>query len=428
MNQPQMEDPKQIHAGELAHQLESLPAAERSQLWESIGSEERGAALPFLHDEIKASLIGQSSLEELQDLTENMAASDVADVIEMVPDDVAQDIVDNLSEEAREQVEESLSFDDEMVGRWLQHDELRFAGSRSVQQILSYIRKKGLPKYSDRVFLVGPRSQYRGAVALSSVLEAEPDTLLRDLDLLANDTVFNAEDQISTAALELRKNMFVSAAVINTQGHLLGRITAEDAIETLQDAADHQFMSMAGMDEEDDLFAPIASSAKRRAVWLGINLLTAFLASYVIGVFEATVQQMVALAVLMPIVASMGGIAGSQTLTIVIRGLALDKLNENNTKSLLIKELGVGFINGLLWAAVVGVVAQAWFGNTMLGVVIASAILINVLAAAFSGILIPLLLHRLKMDPALSGSVILTTVTDVVGFMSFLGLATVFLI
>jgi magnesium transporter len=176
------------------------------------------------------------------------------------------------------------------------------------------------------------------------------------------------------------------------------------------------------------LFAPIGVSAKRRALWLGINLLTAFLASYVIGIFEATVQQLVALAVLMPIVASMGGIAGSQTLTIVIRGLALDKLNDSNTRTLLIKELGVGVLNGILWATVVGLVAYAWFGNLTLGLVIAAAILVNLIAAAFAGMLIPLMLERLKLDPALSGSVVLTTVTDIVGFMSFLGLASLFLV
>ena len=227
---------------------------------------------------------------------------------------------------------------------------------------------------------------------------------------------------------EFRKSYFISAAVIDPQGFLLGRVISEDAISNLQDEADHQLMSMAGLDEEDDLFAPIAKSAKRRAVWLGINLATAFLASYVIGLFEATMQQLVALAVLMPVVASMGGIAGSQTLTIVIRGLALDKLNNNNTRSLLIKELGVGFLNGVLWAAIVGLVTYAWFGNQVLSLVIAAAILVNLTVAALSGMLVPLALNKLSLDPALSGSVVLTTVTDVIGFMTFLGLASIFLV
>lgn len=414
--------------GELAHNLESLPKAERAELWATTSVEDRSAALPLLHDEIKSSLIESASVAELQDLTENMSAGDVADVIDMVTDDIAQDIVDNLSEEAREQLEESLSYSENMVGRWLRHDELRFAATRSVQQILKYIRNKGLPKYTDKVFIIARHGQYKGTVSLASLLEADESSLLRDLPAFSNESIFAPEDDISEMTAEFRKSHFTSAAVIDPQGYLLGRITAEDAITTLQDEADHQLMSMAGLDEEDDLFAPITTSAKRRAVWLGINLLTAFLASYVIGLFEATVQELVALAVLMPVVASMGGIAGSQTLTIVIRGLALDKLNESNTKSLLMKELGVGFLNGVLWAIVVGIVAYAWFGNPILGMVIGASILLNLLVAALAGMLIPLALNTLKLDPALSGSVVLTTVTDVIGFMSFLGLATLYLV
>lgn len=414
--------------GELAHNLESLPNAERVELWTASSLEDQSAALPFLHDEIKSNLIELASVEQLQSLTENMAAGDVANVIEMVPEQVAQDIVDNLSDQAREQLEESLSYSENMIGRWLRHDELRFAPSRTVKQVLSYFRSKGLPKYTDKILLVGGHGKYLGAVSLASVLEAQDTTLLNELPTFSNETIFEPQNDISTMTSEFRKSHFISAAVVDTEGFLIGRVISEDAIATLQDEADHQLMSMAGLDEEDDLFAPIVVSAKRRAIWLGLNLLTAFLASFVIGLFEATVQQLVALAVLMPVVASMGGIAGSQTLTIVIRGLALDRLNDSNTKSLLIKELGVGVLNGVLWAVVVGFVAYAWFGNSILGIIIGAAILINLIAAAFSGMLIPLILNKLKLDPALSGSVVLTTVTDVIGFMSFLGLATLFLI
>lgn len=413
---------------ELAHNLESLPKPERSELWANTSVEDRSAALPFLHDEIKSRLIEHSSIEDLQGLTENMEAGDVADVIEMVPAEIAQDIVDNLSDQAREQLQESLSYSEDMIGRWLRYDELRFAPTRTVEQVLTYIRNNGLPKYTDRIFIVGRHAEYKHAISLASVLEAEEATLLRDLPEFSNETLFEPETNVSMMTSEFRKSYFISAAVVDPQGFLLGRVISEDAISNLQDEADHQLMSMAGLDEEDDLFAPIAKSAKRRAVWLGINLATAFLASYVIGLFEATVQQLVALAVLMPVVASMGGIAGSQTLTIVIRGLALDKLNNNNTRSLLIKELGVGFLNGVLWAAVVGLVTYAWFGNQILGLVIAVAILVNLVVAALSGMLVPLALSKLKLDPALSGSVVLTTVTDVVGFMAFLGLATIYLI
>lgn len=423
-----IEDPINSHPGELAHLLESLPPNERAQIWAETSTEERSAALPFLHDEIKSGLLEQASIKELYDLTENMAAGDVAEVIDIVSDEVARDIVDNLSKEAQEQVRESLSFDDDLVGRWLRYDELRFAPTRSVQQVLAYIRRQGLPKYTDKLFVITRDNTYQGAVALASVLEADEQTLLGDLPKFENDSVFKPEDEISSVTAEFRKRHFISAALVDQQGRLIGRITAEDAIESLQDEADHQIMSMAGLDEEDDLFAPIFSSAKRRTVWLGINLLTAFLASYIIGIFEATVQQLVALAVLMPVVASMGGIAGSQTLTIVIRGIALDRLNDANTRNLLIKEVGVGCLNGLLWAVVVGLVTYAWFASQALSFVIGAAILLNLVAAAFAGMLIPLILDRLNLDPALSGSVVLTTVTDVVGFMSFLGLATLYLV
>ncbi len=416
------------HPGELAHQLESLPQTERGELWEALGVEERGAVIPYLHDEIKAALLEDASLQELQDLTENMAAGDVADVLDLIDDEVAQDVVDNLSEVIQEQVRESLSFEDDQVGRWLRHDGYRYSATRSVRQVLDNIKRRGLPDYTDRIFIISRADRYQGAVALSSILEADDEVLLRDLPLLANDHTFEPDADISEVTSEFRKVHFISAAVVDTQGYYLGRITAEDAATILQDSADHQLMSMAGLDEEDDLFAPVIGSAKRRAVWLGINLLTALLASYVIGLFEDSVQQLVALAVLMPIVASMGGIAGSQTLTIVIRGMALDRLNIKNTRTLLFKELGVGLLNGLLWAIVVGVLAYLWFGNPMLGVVIAAAILINLLAAALAGMLIPVILERLDLDPALSGSVVLTTVTDVVGFMSFLGLATLLLL
>ncbi|MDG1906885.1 MAG: magnesium transporter [Arenicella sp.] len=416
------------HPGEVAHQLESLPQAERAELWASISVEDRGAAIPYLHDEIKAALLEEASLEELQDLTENMAAGDVADVLDLIDVDIAQDVVDNLSEEFQEQVRESLSFEDDQVGRWLRHDGYRYSAARTVRQVLDNIKRKGFPAYTDRVFVISRDDRYRGAIAMSSILEANDEVQLKELQLISNDHTFDPNANISDVTAEFRKVHFISAAVVDQQGFYLGRITAEDAATILQDSADHQLMSMAGLDEEDDLFSPVLSSAKRRALWLGINLLTALLASYVIGLFEDSVQQLVALAVLMPIVASMGGIAGSQTLTIVIRGIALGRLNSKNTRTLLLKELGVGVLNGILWASVVGALAFLWFDNLLLGVVIAAAILINLLAAALAGMIIPVVLERLDLDPALSGSVVLTTVTDVVGFMSFLGLATLLLL
>lgn len=407
---------------ELAHFLESQPLAERAAVWLALSQKERGEALPYLHDEIKVSLLESTPIDEVVQLAENMEPSDVADVIDLVDLELAQEIIDSLSDAEKASVEASLDYSDEVVGRWLKRDVITLSANRSVAQVLRYIRSKGLAPYTDQLFIVGHDKKYRGAVALSSVLEADEGTQLKDLPFIDSTSVLNPTMPLTDLTMLFRRKHFISAPVVDESGTLLGRVTADDAIAFMQDEADHQFMSMAGLDEEDDLFAPVFSSSKRRAVWLGINLLTAFLASFVIGQFEAVLQEVVALAVLMPVVASMGGIAGSQTLTIVIRGLALERISDSNLRALLVKELGVAILNGMLWAVAVGLVAFWWFSNPILGVVIGCSIFINLVAAAFSGLLIPVILEKLKLDPALSGSVVLTTVTDVVGFVSFLGL------
>ena len=411
-----------ISPTELAHHLESLPLAERAEAWLALSQKERSEALPYLHDEIKIALLDNIPADELVQLAENMEASDVADVIDLVSDNVAQEIIDSLSDADKASVEASLDYNEDSVGRWLKRDVITLSANRSVAQVLRYIRTHHLPAYTDQVFIIGHDKKYRGAVALSSILQAEEGTQLKELPLTDSTTVLSPDMSLADMTMVFRRKHFISAPVLDADGTLLGRITADDAISFMQDEADHQFMSMAGLDEEDDLFAPVVSSSKRRAVWLGINLLTAFLASFVIGQFEAVLQEVVALAVLMPVVASMGGIAGSQTLTIVIRGLALEKINDSNIRPLLYKELGVAVLNGFLWAVTVGLVAFWWFDNPILGFVIGCAILINLLAAAFSGLLIPVVLEKLKLDPALSGSVVLTTLTDVIGFLSFLGM------
>lgn len=414
----------QLLPAELAHALESSPQSERIELWERLSSADKSEVLPFLHDEIKQSLLNQISLDEITDITENMTASDVADVIELVPSEVGQEIIDSLSENDKRLVAQSLDYDEDVVGRWLKYDAITVSANRTVAQVLQHIRRKTLPAYTDKVLIVDAAQHYQGAIALSSILEAKDSTRLSELPRLTDISVLNPMTSISELAAIFRIKHFISTPVVNADGVLIGRITADDAISVLQDEADRQFMHMAGLDEDSDLFAPVVISAKRRGLWLGINLLTAFLASFVIGQFEATLEQVVALAVLMPIVASMGGVAGSQTLTIVIRGLALKNLHADNIQNLLKKELGVAGLNGVLWAFAVGLLSYVWFTDLMLGIVIATAIFINLIAAAFAGLSIPVILDKLKLDPALSGSVVLTTVTDVVGFLSFLGMGT----
>ncbi len=268
---------------------------------------------------------------------------------------------------------------------------------------------------------------YLGVLPLASLVASSADAYVGDLMRIDADGILATTDTSSVALLFEQRDL-LSAAVINADGTLLGRITVDDVIDVIREQSEHSFMSAAGLDEEDDMFAPVVASAKRRSLWLGLNLATAFLAAWVIGRFEASIDQLVALAILMPVVASMGGVAGSQTLTIVIRGLALGQIGAANARILLYRELAIGVLNGILWAVVVAVVGGLWFGDIWLGLVIGAAIIINLIVAAFSGAVIPLILRRINVDPALAGGVVLTTVTDVVGFVAFLGLATVFLL
>lgn len=416
------------HPADYAHYLESLPAHERRSQWADISDDVRGEVLPYLHDAVMQTLLDKMPVEEITRATEGMEAGDIAEVIERVPEDVAQEIFDSLNETDKNRVEQSLQYEENTAGRLLDYDVFMAFSRRSVGEILSRIRARKLPAYTDKIFIVGKNRLYEGAVALSTVLEAEESAIIGDL--VAIDGLDQVDPQMPLADLGalFRQKYYVSLPVVGEDGRLLGRITLDDAMDVVQETVDHQLMGLALLNEEEHLFAPLLPSARRRAVWLGINLLTALLASWVIGLFEGTLEKVVALAVLMPVVASMGGIAGSQTLTLVIRGLALKQVNENNQRSLLIKEVSVGLLNGMLWAIAVGLIAYLWFGDMNLGGVIALAILINLLAAACAGLVVPLVLERVNIDPALSGSVILTTVTDVVGFLSFLGLGSLWLL
>ncbi|MFP5382812.1 MAG: magnesium transporter, partial [Gammaproteobacteria bacterium] len=282
-----------------------------------------------------------------------------------------------------------------------------------------------LPKAMDALFVVNRRDEFVGLLPLARVLVSDPEMTVREAMSTDVEPIPVTMPVTSVAHLFERRD-FISAPVVDEKRHLVGRITIDDVVDVIREEADHSLMAMSGLDEYEDTFAPVIPTARRRAVWLGVNLLTAFIASAVVGLFADTIEKVVALAVLMPVVASMGGIAGSQTLTLVIRAMALGQVGESNTRYLINKELGVGFLNGMLWCLVVGVVATLWFDDTTLGLIIGAALVINLVVAALSGALLPLLLKRAGIDPALAGSVILTTITDVVGFFSFLGLATIF--
>ncbi|SMG67369.1 magnesium transporter [methanotrophic bacterial endosymbiont of Bathymodiolus sp.] len=281
-----------------------------------------------------------------------------------------------------------------------------------------------MPANLDSLVVVARNNRYLGKISVPTILTSDPSatvsTLMRRIEAIPINM------PVAEVATIFEQRNILSASVVDEQESVVGRITIEDVLEVVREEADHAMLTSAGLDEEHDLFAPVLVSAKRRAVWLGVNLFTAFLASWVIGLFAATIDQIVALAVLMPVVASMGGIAGSQTLTLVIRGLALHQISSSNAMSFLFKELAVGAVNGVVWSIVVALIAAAWFSNMPLGMMLGGAMIINLSCAALAGAMIPLFLQRKGIDPALAGGVLLTTVTDVIGFMSFLGLATIF--
>lgn len=417
-----------LHPAEIAHALQSLPPEERELVWPHVPSEHEGEVLLHLPDDVRAAVISKMEPEALVAATESLDTDDLADILPEMPQDVIQELLLTLEHQERERLESVLSYSEDSAGGLMDLDTVVVRADITLDVVLRYLRWRGtMPETTDTLFVVNRENRYLGLLSLTDLLTSDPDltvaeVLRRDVDGIPAE--MKARD---VAALFERRDL-VTAPVVDENDRLLGRITIDDVVDVIRDEADHDFLSMAGLNEEADMFAPVVLSTRRRAVWLGINLLTALLASWVIGLFEVTIEKLVALAVLMPIVASMGGIAGSQTLTLVIRGLALGQISEGNARLLLLKELSVGVLNGLLWALVIALIAGAWFENLQLSVVIALAIVINLVVAAVAGATIPLVLRRFGADPALAGGVVLTTITDVIGFFAFLGLAALYLV
>ena len=418
----------QMHPAEIANLLESLPRDQREVVWSRVPAEEEGEVLLYVNDEVRSDLIREMDREELVAAAEGMDTDDLADILPDLPEPVISELLQSMSEQDRQRLETVLVYPDDTAGGLMNLDTVSIRPHVTLDVVLRYLRFRGeLPEPTDSLFVVNREDKYLGRVRLAQLVTSDPtltvaEILDRDLDPIPADT------PAAEVARLFEDHDLVSAPVVDENGKLLGRITIDDVVDLIREQADHDIMARSGLDEEDDMFAPVLRSSRRRAVWLGVNLVTAFLASWVIGLFDATIEKVVALAVLMPIVASMGGIAGTQTLTLMIRGIALGQVSASNAWGLLRKEVLVSLVNGILWAAVVAIVAIAWFHNVTLGVVIGLAIVVNLLVAAVAGALIPLGLQKLGADPALAGGVVLTTVTDVVGFMAFLGLATLFLV
>ena len=417
-----------MHPAKVAGLLEALPPAERSQAWSMVETERAGRVLSFLHDEISTALAQELDLDDLIAAVHPLELDDLVDLIQTLPTELGSRLVLSTTGARREQLESMLSYPEESAGGLMNADAIEVRADVKSGTVLRYLRLlETLPPQTDMLMVVDRKGHYQGALRLSALVTANLDTRVEDL--MQTEIAGIQVDTDSREVARLFQDLdLMSAPVVDGEGRLIGRITVDDVVDLIREDSERAVMQMAGLDDEADMFAPVLVSARRRALWLGINLLTAFLAAWVIGQFQGTLEQLVALAVLMPIVASMGGIAGSQTLTLVIRGLALKQVQKGNIRILLNREVGVSILNGLLWALVVAALAVVWFGDWGIGGVIAAAILLNLLCAALAGLAIPLILERMGIDPALAGSVILTTVTDVAGFFAFLGLATVLLL
>lgn len=408
---------------EIANLLESFPSDDRQVIWSLTPVEIKGEVLAEVEDDIRQPLIENISSSEISTLTQDLDAQDISEILDTVSDDVRADVMASLDEETRLQVNQLDTYEDWEVGSYMDPDTIQIREDLSLGQVQMWLRQNNdlLDDQSQELLVVDQSQQLLGLLSLVDLIKHSQSMLVQDLIDPAI-TILDRMD-IQDAAAIFRSEDLRFAPIVNGFGELVGQLNAEDIMEIIQDDAESTMKHLAGVSDDEDLFAPIMRSAKSRSIWLGINLGTALLAAGVIGQFEAVLSEVVALAVLMPVVASMGGIAGSQTLTIVIRGLAMGQIGGSNRWWLFNKELWVGAINGILWAVIMAVIAQFWFQEPMISLVIGFAIAINMTVANTSGIAIPLILKRMNIDPALSASVILTTVTDVVGFLSFLGLA-----
>ena len=409
---------------ELAVLLESTPPKVRRVLWELLDEEDNHQVLQHLHDDVLGEFLQGMDTEELVAAADELDTDDFADILQQLPATISAQVLSSLDASDRSRVEAVLSYPEDTAGGLMNTDTITVRPRHSIEIVLRYLRlKKELPETTDTLIVTNSRDEYLGVLPLTTLLTSDPSVTVREvMDSEVEALPFDTSDtEVARAFSELD---LVSAPVVDEAGRLIGRITIDDVVDVIIEDADEALLAPAGLDTDDDTFAPIFKSARRRVLWLTINLLTAFLAASVISLFEETIAKVVALAVLMPIVASMGGIAGTQTLTLVIRGLAVGQIGRANILLLLNREFLLAALNGILLAAMVATVAAVAFDDMTLGLVIALAMIINLLVAAVSGSLLPSILLKVGIDPAIAGGVVLTTITDVAGFFVFLGLAT----
>jgi magnesium transporter len=416
-----------MHPAEVASMLESLPPRQRELVWEFVDKEIEGDVLVELNENVRNELIEEMETAELVAAAEGMELDDLADLVRDLPETVTLQVLRSMDQRDRERLRNVLAWPDDSAGGLMNTDTVSVRPDVTLEVVLRYLRMRGeLPPRTDSLFVVDRDDRYLGTIGLTRIITGDPDDAVGDS--LDTDAPRIEPDTAAHEVAQLFQDRdLVSAAVVGREGKLLGRITVDDVVDVIREEAEHSVLSMAGLQDDEDLFAAIVPSAQRRMLWLGINLVTAFLAASVVKTFEGTIEKVAALAALMPIVASMGGIAGTQTVTLLIRGLALGQVQWANARWLLFKEIAVAGLNGIIWAVVVGAVTVFWFGTWKIAGVIAAAMLINLLAAAIVGVVVPLTLRRFAIDPALSAGVILTTFTDCIGFATLLGLGAWFL-
>ncbi|SIO41287.1 magnesium transporter [Salinivibrio sp. ES.052] len=410
-----------------AHLLEASPPKGRLVLWQLTDPEDQGEILDELSEDVKDGIMVRMAPEQLAAATEGMETDDVAYLLRSLPQEVSQEVLAEMDAQDRTRVQQALSYPEDSAGGIMNTDVVTIRDDVTVDVVLRYLRMRGeLPDTTDTLYVIDPNGRLIGNLPISALLVNQPDTAISDIVDTPDEAINVTMNDGDVASLFERRN-WVSAPVVDEQNHLVGRITIDDVVDIIREDAEHSMMSMAGLDDEEDTFAPAFKSARRRSIWLGINVLAALTAASVSNMFEGTLDKMAAIAVLMTIVPSMGGVAGNQTVALVIRGLAVGHIGDSNTRWLLAKEATVGMINGLLWSVIIGGVVVVWKGSVELGLIISGAMMVNLFIAGIAGVAIPTLLKKYNIDPALAGGMALTTITDVVGLLAFLGLATLFI-
>ena len=411
---------------EIAHALESSPPKQRNILFSLLKTEEEGDVLFELGEEIQQDLISNISNEELSEAVKELELDEIVDILQNLPEERMKKILSNMSKVDRKRIEMGLTFPENTAGGLLNTDVISVRPNNLIKEVISYLRDLGkLPENTDKIFVVNNENEYLGELSISQIITSNPSMIVREI-METEIPAINVDLDDKEVATLFERNDLISSSVIDENNKLIGRITIDDVVDVIREDADQNLLGMAGVAE--DTFAPPGRAAKSRVFWLSMNLITAFIAASTINIFQDVIDKIVYLAILMPIVASMGGVAATQTLTIVLRGLTLEQINSSNIKWLFKRELAVSILNGIVLSILVGVITYVWFQDLTISLLISSALVINLISSVVAGILVPLILRKFKQDPAIGGSVVVTTVTDVVGFFSFLGLATIYLI